>query len=167
MQFSTFWATFVSGVDRVKLNEAIHADHYRCAPKTDEAVSRVFDETHMIGLMTFGRLTRFGFSKRVAADLACKAQDAFTNQGDSLRRLMVCIGADGSQSIIPEEVDAEKRNLPHFDLDHEDFSVALFINILAIRRKLKKSHARLIADGFDPLSQKISSPGRAYIVEED
>lgn len=162
MRFSTYWATTIAGVDRVQLNETIAAGHYTCAPETEDRKSRVFDECAMIGLMTFGRLVKFGLSKRVAADLACKAQEEFATHRDCLTKIVMATSGRGETWVAAEYADTFEKDRPHIDQSHPNLAVSIQINIKSIREQLARHYEGLLAGGHDPLGT--GHTGRAHIL---
>lgn len=62
----------IARVDRDRLNEAIAADLYPCAPPTIRGRSRTFDRFDIFALFAFGRLIDRNYAPRYAGHLACE-----------------------------------------------------------------------------------------------
>jgi hypothetical protein len=71
MRVLTALAVALTGVSRLKFNEAVSRGHYVCAPETDAGSSREFDEDDLVGLYVFGHLLGFGMPPRHAGQYAC------------------------------------------------------------------------------------------------
>ena len=72
--FRTRAACRIADIDPQRFNEDVAAGDYPCAPSTRSGVSRVFDETDIVGLFIYSRLTRrpepYRLSKKLAASVA-------------------------------------------------------------------------------------------------
>lgn len=61
----------IAGIDPLRLNEAVFAKHYNCAPETRAGSPRIFDEDGIVALRIFGDKTLAGWSTANAGELAC------------------------------------------------------------------------------------------------
>ena len=65
----------IAGIDPQRLNEAHHAQTYRCLPPTRAGSARVFEVHDIVALCVFKEMTDFGISTSRAADIACRLSD--------------------------------------------------------------------------------------------
>lgn len=131
----------VAQVDRIKFNEAVADNYYRCAPTTVGSAPRDFDGTDIIGMYIFGRLNESGYPARHAGNYACAIVEALRGQrkveplGDATPAIFfVARDHDGEVAIFPRLLTAEER---------ERFPVALHIDVRAISRMLSERFNRL------------------------
>jgi hypothetical protein len=71
MKLHSALALKLADVDRARLNQAVHDQHFTCAPKP-EGADRLFDENEFVALMAFGSLIHLGVTPRHAGPAACK-----------------------------------------------------------------------------------------------
>lgn len=61
----------IAGIDPLRLNEAVFAGHFFCAPETQAGRARVFDVEEIIATRIFADKQRIGVSAATAGALAC------------------------------------------------------------------------------------------------
>lgn len=100
-------ATRIAQIDKGRLNEAIAAGFYECAPKTIAGQPRVFDVQDMIALRVYSRLTEEGMRPASAGPVACKLRSLLAEYP----------GADCVVHVVTSIGSSNWFLLEHFDRD--------------------------------------------------
>lgn len=133
MRVTTAWAMSITGVNRLKFNEAVAAGHYQCAPETTERTTRDFDFPDLIGLAVFGRLLNLGLSKRLAGQFACKTVGYVHQYGTDLERVVMALNGDGNVWAGPYFGEGQDNGRPYIDPNSAAAAASIQINIPQIR----------------------------------
>ena len=104
----------ITGVNRLRFNEAVAAGFYKCAPTTEYRRSRIFDTPDVIGLHSFGTMLHAGLSHRVAAEIACIVVDNVRSHGDDLEAVIVAWTADGTRLSGPQYAEGTAGDRSHY-----------------------------------------------------
>ena len=100
MNILTARAMQLTGVDRVKFNDAIADGHYTTPPEVD-GKSRRFGDDDMAGLAAFGRLLELGIKVPLAASWACAVVESFREHRTDLVSFHIVRTFDGRTFLLP------------------------------------------------------------------
>lgn len=75
-------ACAIARIDPFRLNEAIHAGFYPCAPETRPGSSRVYDVDQIVSLRIYGALLSLSLSAERAGHIACNAYSQYSGRDD-------------------------------------------------------------------------------------
>ena len=104
-------ACTIARIDPLRLNEAIHAGFYPCAPETRPGSSRVFNGDQIVSLRIYGVLLGLSLSAERAGAIACDAYSEFRGRDDVLMVVYVNTRA-GAWHTIAIRADGLGKDLP-------------------------------------------------------
>lgn len=119
----------IAGIDPLRLNEAVFAGHFPCAPETQAGRARVFDVDEIVAARIFADKMRIGLSTSSAGELACRALQEM-RQNPGAEWVTFIWGLNGSRVVTAGTFLKEEETLkPIPEKFYQDA-----INVGAIRR---------------------------------
>lgn len=93
----TALAAEIAGINPLRLNEAVSAGFYPCAPETRAGAARVFDVNDLVALTVYRHLLDEGMTQRAAGPVACGLRELLRREPDALvaRWVKTAFGDDG------------------------------------------------------------------------
>lgn len=134
MRVTTAWAMSITGANRLQFNEAVAAGHYKCAPETAERTMRDFDFSDLIGLTVFARMVKLGLSKRLGAEMACRAVNYVRQNGQDLERVILALKDDGTVWGGPYYAEGKDNGRPYIDPNSPQAAASIQVNIPQIKK---------------------------------
>lgn len=123
----------IADIDPLRLNEAVFAKHYNCAPETRAGSPRIFDEDGIVALRIFGDKTRIGWSTANAGELACSVL-AEIQRNPEAEWVTIIWGINGARVMTSEGFLEEGLTLkPITEKFYQDC-----INVKAIRSYVRE-----------------------------
>lgn len=150
MNIPSAWAMQITGVNRLRFNEAVFAGLYPCAPPTEERRKRYFGTNDVIALYAFGQLTSTGITPRVAGEIACSIAELMNTHGDSLEAVIVAWKADGTRWVGPWFGVGKDEGRPHLDPTAAGWTLMFQFSITEIGKEVFRRYYELHqSDKFD------------------
>lgn len=100
----------IAGIDPLRVNEAVFAGHFPCAPQTQAGRARSFDVDEIVALRIFADKQRMGMSTATAGLLACDIL-AKMREAPEAGWITVVWGFDGGRAVMLGLFD-EKAEFP-------------------------------------------------------
>jgi hypothetical protein len=101
----------IARIDPLRLNEAIHAGFYPCAPETRPGSSRVYDVDQIVALRIYGVLLGLSLSAERAGYIACEAYGLYNGRED-YTMLVYSNMRNGAWHMLAFSADSMSKDLP-------------------------------------------------------
>ncbi|PJN96335.1 hypothetical protein CNY89_03170 [Amaricoccus sp. HAR-UPW-R2A-40] len=125
----------IADIDPLRLNEAVFAKHYNCAPETRAGSPRIFDEDGIVALRIFGDKTRIGWSTANAGELACSVL-AEIQRNPEAEWVTIIWDIAGRRAMTSEKFLKEEESLTPIDPGWKLYQDC--INVKAIRSYVRE-----------------------------